>query len=292
MPYHPLAEVFGFPANNFSEKAQRYRNLKLCPYNNRVPNCTKDNIQNPLGVCSVFSRGGDVTITCPVRFRQEWLIAEDAAKFFFPEGVRWTTLNEVRISDRHGATMGSIDIVLVAFDNKDRIVDFGSLEVQAVYISGNIRNPFEKYMENPTENHDMVWKSKTYPRADYLSSSRKRLLPQLLTKGGILNSWGKKQAVALDRQFFATLPSLNLVDPEHAEIAWMIYDLVYDADQNLYNLQFEQIYYTEFQSALERIVIAEPGPVESFIDQLQAKLDVKLDRNEAPPDALDLEDYL
>lgn len=292
MPNHPLAEVFGFPVDNFSDKAQRYRNLKLCPFNNRVPNCTKDSIQRPLGVCSIFSRDGDVTITCPVRFRQEWLIAEDAAKFFFPAGRHWTTLNEVRLHDRHGDIMGNIDVVLVAFDDKDRVVDFGSLEVQAVYISGNIRNPFEKYVENPAENHDMIWRSRTYPRADYLSSSRKRLLPQLLTKGGILNSWGKKQAVALDRQFFATLPTLSFVEPENADIAWMIYDLLYDAEQNLYNLQLEQIYYTEFQSALERIAIAEPGPVESFIDQLQAKLDKKLDHNETPPDTLSFEDYV
>lgn len=188
--------------------------------------------------------------------------------------------------------MGNIDIVLVAFDDKDHVIDFGSVEVQAVYISGNIRNPFEKYMENPSENCNMLWRSKTYPRADYLSSSRKRLLPQLLTKGGILNSWGKKQAVALDRQFFATLPTLSLVEPEDADIAWMIYDLVYDAGQNLYNLQLEQIYYTEFQSALERIVVAEPGPVESFLDQLQAKLDKKLDHDESTPDTLSLEDFL
>lgn len=188
--------------------------------------------------------------------------------------------------------MGNIDIVLVAFDDKDRVVDFGALEVQAVYISGNIRNPFEKYMENPAENHDMLWRSRTYPRADYLSSSRKRLLPQLLTKGGILNSWGKKQAVALDRQFFATLPTLSLIEPKDADIAWMIYDLVYDAEQNLYNLKLEQIYYTEFESALQRIVNAEPGPVESFIDQLQVKLDKKLERDETPPDTLIPDDYV
>lgn len=292
MSDHPLAEVFGFPTDNFSEKAERYRSLKLCPFNNRVPNCTKDSIQHPLGVCSVFSRSGNVTITCPIRFRQDWLIAENAAKFFFPAGTRWTTLNEVRIYDLHGQVMGSIDLVLVAFDETGRIVDFGSVEVQAVYISGNIRNPFEAYMENPAQNYAMKWQSRTYPRADYLSSSRKRLLPQLLTKGSILNSWGKKQVVVLDRQFFATLPHLNVVEPENAEIAWTIYDLVYDAEQNLYNLKSEQIYYTEFRSALEKIVLAEPGPVELFIDQLQAKLNMKLDRDETPPDTLSLEDYL
>lgn len=39
-------------------------------------------------------------------------------------------------------------------------------------------------------------------------------------------------------------------------------------------------------------MIAEPGPVEGFIEHLQAKLDQKLDRGEILPDTLDLVDYL
>ena len=42
MPKHPLAEVFGFPIDNLSPEAERYRKLKLCPYNNKVPSRTKD----------------------------------------------------------------------------------------------------------------------------------------------------------------------------------------------------------------------------------------------------------
>ena len=83
MPKYPLAEVFGFPTNNDSPEAQRYRKNCLCPYNNRVANCTKDKANDPLGVCSVFESEDRIAITCPVRFRQDWLIAEDAAAFFF-----------------------------------------------------------------------------------------------------------------------------------------------------------------------------------------------------------------
>lgn len=84
MPNHPLAEVFGFPPDNLSPEAQRYRNNRLCPYNNKVPSCTKDKAKDPLGVCSVYT-GDDIAITCPVRFRQDWLIVEDAAAFFSPK---------------------------------------------------------------------------------------------------------------------------------------------------------------------------------------------------------------
>ncbi len=78
MKHQPLAEVFGFPPDNLSEQAERYRKSKLCPYNNKVPNCTKDKASNPLGVCSIFQKEQAI-ITCPIRFRQDWLIAEKAA---------------------------------------------------------------------------------------------------------------------------------------------------------------------------------------------------------------------
>ena len=44
----PLAEIFGFPIQNQSERAIRYRNNKLCPFNNIVSNCTKNSIEFPL----------------------------------------------------------------------------------------------------------------------------------------------------------------------------------------------------------------------------------------------------
>ena len=72
-------------------------------------------------------------------------------------------------------------------------------------------DPFEYYMEDPQGHAQMDWSDQpNYPRPDYLSSSRKRLAPQLLFKGGILNSWRKKSAVALDKSF-DTLPRLTEV---------------------------------------------------------------------------------
>ncbi len=111
MPKHPLAEVFGFPATDMSASANRHRSKRLCPFNNKVPNCTKDKAQDPLGVCSVFN-DGEVVITCPIRFRQSWLIADDAADFFFAPDATWTTLTEVRLKDAAGGSAGNIDVVL------------------------------------------------------------------------------------------------------------------------------------------------------------------------------------
>lgn len=183
-----MAEVFGYPIGDRSSEAERHRNSKLCPFNNRVPNCTKDKAKEPLGVCSIFD-SARVIATCPIRFREKWLIATDSARFFFPDAAKWTTLTEVRLKDRDGGSAGNIDVVLASYDGHGRIVDFGSLEVQAVYISGNIRNPFEHFMTDTAKHARMDWrKQENYPRADFLSSSRKRLAPQLIYKGGILNA--------------------------------------------------------------------------------------------------------
>lgn len=280
-PKHPLAEVFGFAATDMSASANRHRTKRLCPFNNKVPNCTKDKAQNPLGVCGVFHED-EVVITCPIRFRQEWLIADDAADFFFPSGATWTTLTEVRLKEADGGSAGNIDIVVCAYDKAGKVYDFGALEVQAVYISGNVRNPFEHYMEAPAKRCQMDWtKEANYPRPDYLSSSRKRLAPQLIFKGGIINAWGKKTAVALNKGFFNTLPKLPEVRKEEAAIAWLIYDLKQPTKSGVhYELFRERTVYTRFEPALNQITKSRPGKVEDFMRQLQSKVDEKL---ETPP---------
>lgn len=283
MPKHPLAEVFGFPTNNQSPDALRYREKRLCPFNNKVPNCTKDKANDPLGVCSVHE-GETVAITCPIRFRQEWLIAEDAAAFFFPPDANWTSLVEVRLKDMHGQSAGNIDVVLVSYDERGRITNFGSCEVQAVYISGNVRAPFEYFMQDQVGRAEMDWTGRpNYPSPDYLSSSRKRLAPQLLFKGEILHVWGKKQAVVIHRGFFNSLPSMEEVDSGEADLAWIVYDLVHDSGKNTYKLTKWKTVYTKFQPSMLKLTRPEVGPVEEFVERLQAKLDQKLDSN--PPDS-------
>ncbi len=291
MTKHPLAEVFGFPPDNFSAKAQHYRKHKLCPYNNRVPSCTKDKANAPLGVCSIRV-GDELAITCPIRFRQDWRIASDAAAFLFDTSANWTSLTEVRLNTVNGQSAGNIDVVLVAYDDRGQIVDFGSLEVQSVYISGNIRQPFEFYLAAPETRHNMDWSAqRLYPRPDYLSSSRKRLAPQLIYKGGILNVWQKKMAVALHSGFYQTMPALPEVSEASANLAWFIYDLEYDDAQGVYQLVLTRTVYTQFKPALDTITTPAPGPVEDFVAYLQEKLDAHLEEQN-PPDAPILTDVL
>lgn len=279
---HPLAEVFGHIPTDNTPNAVRYRSRRLCPFNNKVPNCTKDKAKNPLGVCSVLHENSPV-ITCPVRFREDWLIADDAAAFFFPDDVKWSSLTEVRLNDANGKSAGNIDVVLVGYDDSGKVMDFGALEIQAVYISGNVRDPFEYYMKDSKARGTMDWSARpNYPRPDYLSSSRKRLAPQLLFKGGILHSWKKKSAVALNKSFFDTLPHLTQVKKNKAEIAWLIYDLKLtkvDGQEKFKLVKTDEVF-TEFEPALLSITTPVPGKMDDFIKLLQERLDEQL---ETPP---------
>jgi Restriction endonuclease NotI len=286
MSNNPLAEVFGFSTNNFSEQAERYRHSRRCPYNNKVPNCTKDKANAPLGVCSIYHKQAPV-ITCPIRFRQDWLIAENAAAFFFGENANWTSLTEVRLKDASGQSAGNIDMVLVSYDDRGKVLDFGAVEVQAVYISGNVRKPFEMFISDPNGWEAVDWSkiADYYPTPDYLSSSRKRLVPQLLYKGKILRDWGKKQVIVAQKSFFDTLPVLPQVEQGQAEIAWSLYDLEQQGDR--FNLFLSDNIYTEYWAAINKISTPETGRLDDFLEVLQQKLDNKLDN---PPDTQTIND--
>ena len=269
----PLGEIFGFPIDNKSDRAIRYRVNKLCPYNNIVSNCTKNSIEFPLGVCSLNHKAKQVII-CPIRFREDWTIVSDAANFIFEGKATWTHVGEVRLKDKHGKSAGNIDYVLVSYDDKGRVLDFGSLEVQAVYISGNLTGPFTAYLENQSAefNWNQVFK---YPKPDYLSSSRKRLIPQIIAKGSILKQWNKKQVVALQTSFFNTLPALPEFDKSESDFAFFLYDLVPDKRTKVLSLKLQRIVYTKFANALEQIAKFEAGSVGQFTEILQKKLDAK-----------------
>lgn len=266
---NPLAEVFGYPVDNMTQDANNHRRGRLCPFHNSSGiNCTKSSATNPIGVCTIFD-GKKIVSTCPVRFREDFQIVSDAADFFFPAS-NYVAVTEARLKDMYGKSAGNIDIIIASLDKKGQIVDFGAVEVQAVYITGNVRNVFEKYMDNPKKNHDMEWPAKNYPSPDYLSSSRKRLAPQLIYKGGILHKWGRKMAVVVDENFFSQLPELEAVDKESADIAWMVYGFQKKGDR--YSLRRKEIRYTQFENSLATITTPQVGNVDNFVEYLKDRI--------------------
>lgn len=94
--------------------------------------------------------------------------------------------------------------------------------------------------------------------------------------------WKRKIAVALDKGFFATLPTLDEVPKEQGEIAWLVYDLIPNATEQRYCLTRHRIVYTRFNDSLRQITVSRPGKVEDFIGHLQEKLDEKLDGGTQP----------
>lgn len=273
MPKNPLAEVFGYPVDNLSQEASNHRQGRLCPYHNSSGlNCTKTSATDPLGVCTIYD-GDKLVITCPIRFRQDSLILADAARFFFSGKLQsYLTLTEMRLKDAHSKSAGNIDIVLVTLDEQAKVVDFGAVEVQAVYISGNVRSAFREYLKNPQANFAMEWPSRNYPNPDYLSSSRKRLVPQLMFKGGILHEWQKKMAVVVHQGFFEQLPVLQEVDEHDADIAWFVYDLVYDKKVSRFQLRRIATRYTKFEDALSIISTPSVGDMSEFVALIEARI--------------------
>jgi len=107
----------------------------------------------------------------------------------------------------------------------------------------------------------------------------------MLYKGGIFKLWSKKQTIAIQKNFFDTLPELPQVSQDKADIAWVIYDLVFNAHSLTYNLTLVDTVYTEFAPALLRITTPSIGRIEDFLGVLQGKLNAKLG-GEAPDTVL------
>jgi hypothetical protein len=171
-------------------------------------------------------------------------------------------------------------MVLVAVDDNEQVLDFGAIEIQAVYISGNVREPFEDYMLAPDKGATFDWEGKPkYPTPDYLSSTRKRLMPQLISKGEILQAWEKKQAIVVHENLYEEVPDFTEVAEDEAEVSWSIYTLKYSAKENRYKLVLKKKVYTRFKDMLEEFAKSEAGEAADFIKELQKKLDRKRKQN-------------
>ena len=135
MANQPMAEVFGFPIQNDSNRAHHFRANRLCPFGNISPNCTKDKADAPLGVCSIL-HNNDKVITCPVRFREDWVIIENAAKFAFPNNRHWTSLAEIKLLDANGQSAGNIDYVIICYDPESKHIILLLYFLMMIYILG------------------------------------------------------------------------------------------------------------------------------------------------------------
>jgi len=199
---------------------------RLCPFNNKVPNCTKDKAQDPLGVCSVFHEN-EVVITWPNSFlgSNGWLqtMRQNFSLGQMPNGQRWPKCvwRMPKVARRE-----ILMLFCAAYDKAwQEFMISGRLEVQAFIFRGMSETPFEHYMDLQPKLQNGL------DRRGKLSSAR---LSFIISQATCPHNWfskaessclGQENAVALNKAFFNTLPKLPEVPKEKADIAWMIYDL-------------------------------------------------------------------
>lgn len=284
----PLAEVFGNPIDNQDKDACRNRKIHFCPYNNRVPNCTKDRANDPLGVCSIFEEGKP-TVICPIRFREKWLIIENAANIFFDENTTWTTVTDVKMYDKFHTYIDTLEFVLVSFDNRGTIIDFAAIDTQAAFVNRDIRKNFNSYISNPEKY--LLKEHKPTSFVDYISTIHHKIAPQLIYRGSVFHNWGKKTALVIDEGLLNSLPSFTEVEKENAEIIWLVYALVPNEQTNKLELELKKIIYTLFEPTLFEITKVEAGSLDDFVAELQSRLDNHLNKG-YPPEAPTLMDIV
>lgn len=180
-----IGEVFGHDTAVPTTRPKQ--NLHPCPF--RGNECTKGNIADPLGICSL-TEGRTATVVCPVRFLEGGIMFHDAAKIAFGKGVKCVAVPEVRVlevlRDGKRKKIGKVDFLL-AHIKDGQAIDFAALEVQAVYISGKtIRPAFDKYVRTGT----LIDAGKRRP--DFRSSAQKRLMPQTRAQSSHFPALGKE----------------------------------------------------------------------------------------------------
>lgn len=265
---NPLGEVFGYPTNNLSEETKHQRDNELCRFKGYGQPCTKVNAGIKIGVCSVLSKGSCV-ITCPYRFVESGVIFEEACKFAFGTDLNCRVIPEVSIHDATGKVAGNVDFVAVKLDSNKEILNFASVEIQGVYITGNVSNPFRDYLASPSA--DFEWTQRGYPKPDY-RSSQKRLIAQIRLKGEIFRSWNKKQIVVIQKSFYESLPKVDRVSGEFADVLWVIVDLMYNDSKKIYELVVVDRVYTYFNDVLHVMGRSPAGSITKFLATLTDKL--------------------
>ena len=168
---------------------------------------------------------GEPVIVCPNRFEQDRMVVRwlDEIVGFQADDVMLAREVPFMPSTTTGKPAGKIDLVIAARRQGPRW--FG-LEVQAVYFSG--AGMEAEFMALRQDRHDRPPYPRHNRRPDWRSSSAKRLMTQLQTKGPTLRRWHSKIAVAVDRPFFASLggPSAQpSQDLDAGDVVWLVPEL-------------------------------------------------------------------
>lgn len=275
-------------------KPKRDRAPQPCPFQATKSNamCSKEG-----GVCSlrlysyaahpengramgvpVTGPQGELRATCPYRFHEDktafnW-VSETVLGDTTPHLVGEVGFLEAgATTDAEGGDdVGRIDMILVASNTPEQApMEWGALEIQAVYFSGNaMKGEFEAFAD---ENVDWVIFPAGKRRPDYRSSGPKRLMPQLQIKVPTLRRWGKKMAVVVDRSFFDSIGEMDRVTHiSNADIAWFVVKFEEVPGSNQMRLVKDEVRYTTLERSVEGLTGGKPVTLPVFQERIRDKV--------------------
>ncbi|HEX9654307.1 MAG TPA: NotI family restriction endonuclease [bacterium] len=261
-------------------------NKEPCPHRPGKEMCNKNG-----GVCSLATYQKDedgavrlvtddpgLVTLCPMRFWQNYTVFKEVGSFVLgtdkPALIK--EISFLRSLNKEGEisneTVGRIDMVLAKAETNNRIDDWCALEMQAVYFSGeSMKKEFKMIEEQPAK----LFFPTAIRRPDFRSSGPKRLMPQLQIKVPSLRRWGKKMAVVVDREFYASIaPMKEETNISNADIAWFVVN--YDGPNG--ELRLDVIVLTTLESSVEGLTAGVPVTKEEFERELSSYLVTKNDK--------------
>ncbi len=214
------SEIFGYPYSNKTSKAQDARTKHCCPFVNKV--CYKQSrlIKYPFGVCSAHVNGNEIAL-CPRRFLDDHTVFTDIAQHHFKTVHDILVFPEIRLEDA-----GSFDFVMVKHKPMSpEIDDFIAIEFQTGQTTGT--GKLVQGLKDYVKGIDVS--QKTYGFGLNLYDVWKRTFTQILTKGVIMESWGKKIFWVVQEPIYKNFETrYNLQNlgsqPEHSTV-FALYDL-------------------------------------------------------------------
>lgn len=232
MPNHPhrLAEWFGFPLDDTSDKAVAFRESHRCPFTPDGSPCIKRTrlLDHPFGVCSVEYAPHGVLALCPNRFLEGHKVFRDIAQDYFGTVDNLLLFSEVHIP--RAAHLGRFDYVLARHAPlSSKILDFVAIEFQAAQTTstGHLVQAVKDYLAGAPQAH--------YKFGINWADIWKRSLIQALLKGMAVEAWGTAVYWVVQKPIYANLaPRYGLPLPEeemassaHGAIRFALYDLIW-----------------------------------------------------------------
>ena len=243
----PIREVFGYPPENESPEARKARDNHHCPFLDK--RCVKESrrLDYPFGACSVRQiRDEREIVICPMRFYGDnQSIIREVGHRLCREAARLVRIPEVRVG------RFSIDWVVACCDTSGTLVDYHGIEVVAVDTTGSLDRYFDAYMKGED------WQGIEQRYGINWANMYKRILPQLIAKGTLLASYGRKLGVIIQDRLVEKLRERLAIPIEFessANIFFFSYKLVYETGAQKYNLSSSEVIPTLAERLAEEYV--------------------------------------